>query len=150
MIEASGFSRASACCCPRRAGARPAAHELEQRGAIVETLPLYETLPDMQGLGRLRALLAADPPEIFLHGSASGFLRFWEALRFEERARLQQSVAHGCLNPAVARALISRGIERSSPSKTRAPPRSSRPCCVSRLAPRPRRSIFHRRSDSAV
>jgi len=112
MIEALGLQPGQRVLLPRAAQARDLLPmELEQRGAIVETLPLYETLPDMQGLGRLRALLAADPPEIFLHGSASGFLRFWEALRFEERARLQQSVAHGCLNPAVARALISRGIE---------------------------------------
>ncbi len=112
MVDQLGIKPGHRVLMPRAAQARDLLPmEIHERGAQVEIIPLYETLPNPEGLARLRDLLRAGSLDIILHGTSSGFLRLWESLERSERAPLLSQVAHGCLGASIARTLVSRGVE---------------------------------------
>jgi len=99
---------------PRAARARDLIPvQIRERGAEVDILPVYDTLPDEEETNRLRSLLDDNQVDLIVHGTSTGFDFLWESMDQEERGWLLTRVDHGATGGGVAADLQSKGIPLS-------------------------------------
>jgi uroporphyrinogen III methyltransferase/synthase len=85
--------------------------QLREQGAQVEIIPVYDTIPNEEGMERLRRLILDGSLDLAVYSSSSGFESFWECLDAAERSVCLSQVAHACTGSLVARGLASKGIK---------------------------------------
>lgn len=111
LAEQLGVGEGNRVLMPRAARARDLLPlQIREGGAMVEIIPVYDTIPDHSAIDRLRKLLADDAVDLLVHGTSSGFELLWEAMNAEERGRMVGQVPHGSTNAVAARELAGRGI----------------------------------------
>jgi len=84
---------------------------LQEMGAIVEVIPLYETIADGNGIKKLKNLLNTNTADIVTFTSSSTVLSFTRTMDEMERMRLFKSVAVASIGPITSKVLRTEGVK---------------------------------------
>lgn len=119
LLKAVRVARDERVLIPRAATARTVLEEgLTRRGALVRVLPVYDTVPDRQGIALLRRNLTQGRVHLVTFTSASTFEHLARAVKAEDLPRLFAEVAVASIGPATSAAIRQAGLEVHAEART--------------------------------
>jgi uroporphyrinogen III methyltransferase/synthase len=119
LLKAVRVARNERVLIPRAAAARTVLEEdLTRRGAQVRVLPVYDTMPDRQGVAALRRALTQGRVHLVTFSSASTVEHLARAVKAEDLPRLFAEVVVASIGPSTSAAIRAAGLEVHAEART--------------------------------